>query len=128
MSTYKKLNPFSKQNNNTGFSSNSDNLGGRFINKDGSYNLVKEGMTFWKRFSIFHNALNLPQWKFITLIVLFYIAINLVFTMIYFWIGPGELDGLTGRQLANIQTAFLFQHANIYHGWIWTCQSRGRYG
>src|ERR1700733_15173723 len=72
----------------------STELGGRFINKDGSYNLVKEGMPFWRRISIFHDMLNLPQWKFIAVILLFYVAINLIFTFIYFWIGQGQLQGL----------------------------------
>jgi len=95
MSLHKRINPFSRQNNDTGFSTNAKDLvGGRFINKDGSYNLVKEGMPFWKRISIFHDMLHLPQWKFITVILVFYVAINLVFTGIYFWIGPAELQGL----------------------------------
>jgi len=95
MSLHKKINPFSRQNNDTGFSTNANDLvGGRFINKDGSYNLVKEGMPFWKRISIFHDMLNLPLWKFITVILLFYVAINLVFTGIYFWIGPYQLQGV----------------------------------
>jgi inward rectifier potassium channel len=95
MSLYKRVNPFSHQNNDTGFSTNAtDNTGGRFINKDGSYNLVKEGMPFWKRISIFHDMLYLPQWKFITVILLFYVAINLIFTTIYFLIGPSQITGL----------------------------------
>jgi inward rectifier potassium channel len=95
MATYKKINPFSKQNNDTGFASNNNEVGGRFINKDGSYNLVKEGMPFHKRFSIFHDMLNLPLWKFITIIFLFFIAINLLFATIYFVIGAQQLEGLT---------------------------------
>ena len=95
MSLNKKINPSSRQNNDTGFSTSAnDNTGGRFINKDGSYNLVKEGMPFWKRVSLFHDMLNLPQWKFITIIGLFYVAINLIFTTIYFLIGASELTGL----------------------------------
>ena len=95
MSLYKKINPFSHLNNNTGFTTNSSDLtGGRFINKDGSYNLVKEGMPFWRRISVFHDMLNLPKWKFISVILLFYILINLVFTTVYFMIGPAELTGL----------------------------------
>lgn len=95
MSLYKKVNPFSHLNNNTGFSTNTTDLvGGRFINKDGSYNLVKEGMPFWKRISVFHDMLNLPKWKFIAVILLFYVVINLGFTTIYFLIGPRELTGL----------------------------------
>jgi len=95
MSLYKRINPFSRQNNDTGFSTNASDLtGGRFINKDGSYNLVKEGMPFWKRISIFHNMLNLSQWKFMLVIFVFYVAINLIFTSIYFFIGPSQIQGL----------------------------------
>ncbi len=109
MSIYKKINPFSRQNNNTGFSTNTDNLGGRFINKDGSYNLVKEGMPFWKRFSVFHDMLNLPLWKFIAVILLFYIGINVVFTVVYFLIGPAELQGLPiGSDWKNFKELFYF--------------------
>ncbi len=95
MSLYKKINPFSKQNNDTGFASNSSDTGGRFINKDGSFNLVKEGMPFRKRFSIFNDMLNLPQWKFILVIFIFFIAINLLFCAVYFTFGTGQFGGLT---------------------------------
>lgn len=95
MHNYKKINPFSKQNNDTGFAANNNDVGGRFINKDGSFNLVKEGMPFHKRLSIFHDMLNLPLWKFIVIIFIFFFAINLVFTLVYFFIGPEQLEGLT---------------------------------
>jgi len=94
MSSPKKINPFSKQNNDTGFASNTNDTGGRFINKDGSYNLVKEGMPFFKRFSLFQDMLNLPLWKFITVIFIFYVAINIFFTSIYLLIGADQLNGL----------------------------------
>ena len=94
MAIHKKINPFSSQNNDTGFASNTDNVGGRFVNKDGTYNLVKEGMPFWKRFSIFNDMLNLASWKFITIILIFFVAVNLIFAAVYFLIGPHELDGL----------------------------------
>lgn len=94
MSLYKKINPFSKQNNDTGFASNGNETGGRFINKDGSFNLAKEGMPFLKRFSIFNDMLNLPQWKFIIIIFIFFIAINTFFALIYYIIGPQQFEGL----------------------------------
>lgn len=96
MSLYKKINPFSKLNNDTGFAGNTNDTGGRFINKDGSYNLVKEGMPFRKRFSIFHDMLNLPLWKFITVILVFYLLINLLFSGVYFFLGAAQFDGLSG--------------------------------
>ncbi|MEP6675707.1 MAG: ion channel [Ferruginibacter sp.] len=109
MSHYKKANPFSKQNNDTGFSSSNTDLGGRFINKDGSYNLVKEGMPFWKRFSLFHDMLNLPLWKFISVILLFYFCINLIFTGIYFMIGTAQLQGvMQGDNWKSFKELFYF--------------------
>ncbi|MDB5279838.1 MAG: transporter [Ferruginibacter sp.] len=94
MAAYKNINPFSKKNNDTGFASNSNDTGGRFINKDGSYNLIKEGMPFHKRFSIFNDMLNLPLWKFISVIFIFFLLINCLFTALYLLIGYEQLDGL----------------------------------
>ncbi len=93
MALLKRVNPFSKVNNDTGFGTNASDYGGRFINRDGSFNLRKEGMPFWDRFSVFHSMLNLPSWKFIVLIVGFFLAINLVYTFIYLLVGT---DGFTG--------------------------------
>jgi inward rectifier potassium channel len=94
MSLYKKINPFSKINNDTGFAGNINDTGGRFINKNGTYNLVKVGIPFRKRFSVFHDMLNLPTWKFIALIFVFYACINIFFTALYFISGPAQFNGL----------------------------------
>jgi inward rectifier potassium channel len=91
--TRKRINPTIKTNNDTGFGTNASSYGGRFINRDGSYNLRKEGVSFFERFSIFHTMLNMPTWKFVTIIVLFYLSINLLYTFIYWMIG---VDGFTG--------------------------------
>jgi len=93
MSLPKRVNPFSRINNDTGFGSNASDYGGRFINRDGTFNLRKEGRPFWERFSVFHSMLNLPSWKFIVLIVCFFLVINLFYTCIYLLIGT---DGFTG--------------------------------
>ena len=93
MALLKRVNPFSKVNNDTGFGTNASDYGGRFINRDGTFNLRKEGMPFWDRFSVFHSMLNLPSWKFIVLIVGFFLTINLLYTGIYLLLGT---DGFTG--------------------------------
>jgi len=93
MALLKRINPSSKINNDTGFGTNASDYGGRFINRDGSFNLRKEGMPFWERFSIYHRMLNLPRWKFITLIICFFLVINVAYTIIYLLIGT---DGFTG--------------------------------
>jgi len=94
MSVIKRINPFSKTNNDTGFGTNASGYGGRFINRDGTYNLRKTGVSFWDRFSLFHSMLNMPLWKFITVIVLFFITINLLYTVIYLILGAGGFQGI----------------------------------
>jgi len=89
-----KIDPKLKVNNDTGFGTNAANYGGRFINRDGTFNLRKEGVSMVNRLSIYHFMLTLPRWKFIALLVLSYFAINLVYCSIYLLIGLDQLQGL----------------------------------
>jgi inward rectifier potassium channel len=79
---------------NSGFGTNSNSYGGRFLNKDGTANVQKRGMGFFNRISWFHTLLDMPSWKFISVILFFYIVINLVFALIYFAIGVEHLNGI----------------------------------
>ena len=96
MATRRHINSHLKENTNTGFGTNADNYGGRFLNKDGSVNMRKEGMGFFNRFSVFQTMLNMPRWKFISVILVFYLAINLVFTFVYLFIGADQFQGIIG--------------------------------
>lgn len=95
MAVVKRVNPFSKVNNDTGFGTNARDYGGRFVNRDGSFNIQREGMPFWARFSVYHSMLNLPVWKFVVLLISFYLGINLIYTAIYLLVGIGP-DQFTG--------------------------------
>ena len=90
----KKINPFLKTNNDTGFGSNPNSVGGRFINKDGSFNLKREGVPFFRRIGVYQRMLSLPMWRFILVILAFYFIINIVFTGIYLFMGYDQLDGM----------------------------------
>ena len=94
MALRRHINPFSKTNNDTGFGTRGDSYGGRFINKDGSYNLRKTGLPVWKRFSIFQSMLAMPTWKFILTLVLCYLAANVFYTLIYILIGINDFQGM----------------------------------
>lgn len=94
MSIRKGINPFSKTNNDTGFGTSISGYGGRFINRDGTYNLKKQGVPFLNRFSLFHSMLNMPVWKFLLMMVLFFIAINIIYTFIYLLIGIEGFQGM----------------------------------
>ncbi len=109
MAYHRNINPFLKTNNDTGFGSNANSYGGRFINKDGTFNLRREGSSYFNRFSVYQRMLNLPTWKFIGVILIFYFAINLLFSASYLLIGSGELQGMTATtQWGRFKEVFYF--------------------
>jgi inward rectifier potassium channel len=104
-----KVNPFSKANPDTGFGVQANRLGGRFINKDGSFNLKKDGWPFWKRLSIYSYLMDLSPLKFSVIIVSFYVVINLLFTGLYLLAGHHQLQGFEeGSEWGMIKETFFF--------------------
>lgn len=93
----KKINPFLKLNDDTGFSNTGNASGPRFINRDGSFNLRKKGTPFWERFSLYYKMISMPLPKFLAMIVLFFIGINILFSGIYILIGAEEFTGMIAK-------------------------------
>ena len=83
-----------KTNNDTGFSVNADSQGGRFINKDGTFNVIKRGIPINERLSIYHKFLMMPNSRFLFTIFLSFTVINLFFTFLYFLMGENQLAGM----------------------------------
>lgn len=95
MALLDRLNSKAKSLLNTGFGTSTFSYGGRFVNKDGSANVVKKGIGLFEKISWYHTMLNLSSWKFLFILLLFYIGINFVFAMIYFGIGIEHLNGIS---------------------------------
>jgi inward rectifier potassium channel len=89
----RKINPFSRSNPDTGFGTQPSAVGGRFVNKDGSFNLRKQGLPFLKRSSFYSYLLELSWLQFLGVIVLCYLLINLLYTSAYLLIGTNQLQG-----------------------------------
>ena len=70
MDFFKKINTKAKADENTGFGTNSSNYGGRFINKDGSANIQRRGLSFFERTSWYHTLIEMPKLKFFAIIVI----------------------------------------------------------
>ncbi len=94
MSIFSKLNARLKSNNDTGFSSATEGVGGRFINKDGSFNVTKEGASVIERVSLYQNMLTMPLGKFLLVILFFFIGINVIFTLAFFFMTTDQLTGM----------------------------------
>jgi inward rectifier potassium channel len=90
----KKVNTHATTIDTTGFGTNPSSYGGRFINKDGSANIEKRGLTFFSRISWYHTMLNMSGWKFLGLLVAFYMVVNFIFAILYYAIGIEYLDGI----------------------------------
>jgi inward rectifier potassium channel len=109
MTFFPKVNPFSKENPDTGFGVQANQLGGRFINKDGSFNLRKEGLPLWKRLSIYSYLMNMSTQAFLGSILLFYLVMNLVFSTLYLWAGTDQLQGFaSSTEWGKVKEVFFF--------------------
>lgn len=114
MATLKRINSKAKADENTGFGSNSNMYGGRFINKDGTPDVKKTGIPLLERISWFHSMLQLPQWKFFTLIFLFYGVMNFLFAVLYMVIGIENLSGVSATTpITKFYEAFFFSAQSL---------------
>jgi hypothetical protein len=110
MALLKKINSRAKAEINSGFGTNSGSYGGRFINKDGSVNVEKKGMTFLQRISWYHTMITMPGYKFIGILFSFYFGINFIFALLYYGIGIEYLDGISqnGSEWVKFGKAYFF--------------------
>lgn len=94
-SILERINKRAKSEDNTGFGTISNMYGGRWYNKNGRPNIHKTGLAFWEKYSVFHSMLHMPLWKFLFIIFITFIAVNVVFAMLYLIIGVENLSGMT---------------------------------
>src|SRR5258706_9064572 len=99
-----------KSEDNTGFGANSNNSAGRFYDrKNNRANVVKSGVSVLNRYSWYHTMLGMNRGKFLFLIFLMYILINLVFAGVYYLVGIQHLAGIkSGSSWKNFSEVFFF--------------------
>lgn len=98
MALFKRLNSKLTPIINTGFGTNATLNGKRFLNKDGNARVKRLGLSFFESNSWYHTLLDLPTWKFLGVLLLFYMGINFVFACLYFAIGIEHLNGIATTQ------------------------------
>ena len=109
MPSITNFNTKAKPQNNTGFGANSSYSAGRFIKKDGSVNIKKRGIGVVNRLSLYHTMLNLSRWNFFSIILGFFVCVNLVFAVVYYEIGIEHLGGVSiGSRIEDFAEAFFF--------------------
>jgi inward rectifier potassium channel len=71
----------------------------RLLNRDGSFNVVREGLSHFQMLSPYHYLLTTTWPRFLGLVVLFFLVTNLVFGAAYFACGPGQIAGSRATSL-----------------------------
>jgi inward rectifier potassium channel len=81
----------------------------RLLNRDGSFNVVREGLSFLQTLSPYQYLLTTSWPRFLGLIVLFYLATNSFFAVAYVACGPGQIAGASATTLgAQLLEMFFF--------------------
>lgn len=109
MAFLKKVNAKAKAETATGFGTNASSYGGRFVTKSGNANVRKTGIDFFDSISWYHTMVNIPRWKFLFILVVFYFTINCFFASLYYLIGVEHLKGaFMGSSMDRFGQAFFF--------------------
>jgi inward rectifier potassium channel len=81
----------------------------RLLNRDGSFNVVRAGLPFWRSLSAYHALLTTSWPRFFLVVASGYLGANLVFAFLYWLCGPYAVDGWHTRDdLARFADAFFF--------------------
>ncbi|MEY3646313.1 MAG: hypothetical protein RL127_1021 [Bacteroidota bacterium] len=96
-------------NQDTGFGDKASEMGGRMVNRDGSFNIKRLGIPFFTRVSSYHSMLTMPRWRFILVIFNTYFLMNCFFTLLYWLAGPSGLEGVdSGNSFSRVKELFFF--------------------
>src|SRR5258706_3838891 len=81
----------------------------RLLNRDGTFNVRREGLGFWDQLSGYHYFLTISWRLFLSYVAASYIASNALFALIYVACGPHTLSGFTNETMAErFGQAFFF--------------------
>ncbi|HEX9493296.1 MAG TPA: ion channel [Thermoanaerobaculia bacterium] len=86
----------------------------RLLNRDGSFNVKRDGLSVWQELSPYHFLLTIGWPKFLTLVGIAYIASNTLFAFAYLACGHHALSGFsTATPLGRFWIAFFFSVETI---------------
>ena len=66
----------------------------RLLNRDGTFNVEREGLSAWQSLSPYNFLLTTTWPKFLAVVVSFYVALNALFAVIFWTLGPEALAGV----------------------------------
>ncbi|MEO8148944.1 MAG: ion channel [Bacteroidia bacterium] len=77
-----------------GFGTKIVNQSDRMLNKDGSFNVKRKGLSPLQRISVYHYMVTIKWTHFLLIIISSFIFINLIFSAFYLFVGIENLNGM----------------------------------
>src|ERR1043165_5369347 len=98
----------------TGFGSRVTEPNQRLMNKDGSSNVKRKGLSILESISFYHSLITMPWWKFNVIVLSAYLVVNFIFASLYFFLDIQDLNGMIARTPAEkFFEAFFFSTQTI---------------
>jgi inward rectifier potassium channel len=86
----------------------------RLLNRDGGFNVRREGLSAWQRLSPYHYLLTITWVRFLSLVAFSYVLANTIFAFAYMACGDNALTGFeNASRLDRFRTAFFFSVETI---------------
>lgn len=86
----------------------------RLLNRDGSFNVRREGLSFWQTHSFYHHFVTMTWPTFLIYVVGAYVAVNSFFALAYVACGDDALTGFAGASAGRrFAIAFFFSVETI---------------
>lgn len=81
----------------------------RLLNRDGTFNVERKGLSFWSSFSLYHALLTMSWSHFLLVGIGWYLVANTIFALAYVACGPGSLASTApGIEQHTFLRAFFF--------------------
>src|SRR5437762_11382051 len=71
----------------------------RLLNRDGSFNVVREGLGLLQTLAPYHILVSISWPRFLGVVSLMYLVLNIVFALAFLACGPGALAGPGSQML-----------------------------
>lgn len=98
----------------TGFGNKVTEPNQRLMNKDGSSNVERKGLSVFASSSFYHSLITMPWWKFNGIVFLSYFILNLIFASLYYFLDIEHLNGIIeANEVDKFFEAFFFSTQTI---------------
>lgn len=98
----------------TGFGNRVVEPNQRLMNKDGSSNVQRRGLSILESISFYHSLITMSWWKFNLIVLISYIILNFIFASLYFLLDISHLNGMIAQTISDkFWEAFFFSTQTI---------------